>query len=830
MNTRSSIANLLNRMLWALALTLVLQQSALGDGIVDDQFSGATIDPAKWTVVQTNYTGNTGTIGTDGAGHLRVVTACGSSSKPIAVDYVQAISLLPATNWEAYSAINFTNTMTGRSDVDLGYQFVMADGQYAYLQFDSRNGMTLKYGSSTGGSFDGAPLYPSQWYELRFAWSNSVLRAWYREQGGLQWLGGSANAGYTLFSSASTSPQQVKIGQADLATPTSSSAVTMSLLVDYWQQAEPVATPAGTTEDQFTTSPLNTALWRVQRYDMYNNPYYPNTGSAGLDDQGHLQIRIGCSRTDTPMAQEYVETIARLPNANWTACTAVNFTNTMTERSDAGLGFRFEMADGKSAYLRFDSRSGMTLKYGSNTGGSFDGPPLYPAQWYELKFAWSNSVLRAWYRERGGLQWLGGSGNAGYTLFSSAATWPERVKIGQTEIATPTSSSSETMNLLVDYWQAADPTPAAESVTADQFDFTPLDTALWRVQRYYMYNNPYYPNSGSVGLDDQGHLQIQIACSRTDTPIAQEYVETSARLPSVTWTSYTSVRFTNNLIGRSDVDLGYRFEMADGSYAYLLFDTRNSMTLKYGGSVRGEVTGPSLTAGSWYDLKFWWDGASLHGSYRVTGQPSWVGDYLLVTNSVVWPERVKIGQADIATPTSGSAADLTLLVDYWDMPPVPLPPHILTDPQSQTVRKGSNAVFTVLANGDATLIYLWRRNGTTVQAGASSALSITNVQTNHVGTYTVVVTNSVGSATSAPALLTLTGGRTARCLSPSVAGGQFQFSLTGDPMCLYVVQASTNLAGWLPIWTNVTDLSGMAQFVDSAAPNFSRRFYRVQSP
>jgi len=49
-------------------------------------------------------------------------------------------------------------------------------------------------------------------------------------------------------------------------------------------------------------------------------------------------------------------------------------------------------------------------------------------------------------------------------------------------------------------------------------------------------------------------------------------------------------------------------------------------------------------------------------------------------------------------------------------------------------------------------------------------------------------------------------------------------------MCLYVVQASTNLAGWLPIWTNVTDLSGMAQFVDSAAPNFSRRFYRVQSP
>jgi hypothetical protein len=307
-------------------------------------------------------------------------------------------------------------------------------------------------------------------------------------------------------------------------------------------------------------------------------------------------------------------------------------------------------------------------------------------------------------------------------------------------------------------------------------------------------------------------------------------VETFNRLPSVTWTSYTSVRFTNNLIGRSDVDLGYRFEMADGSYAYLLFDTRNGMTLKYGGSVRGEVTGPSLTAGSWYDLKFWWDGASLHGSYRATGQPSWVGDYLLVTNSAVWPERVKIGQADIATPTSGSTADLTLLVDYWDMPPVPLPPHILTDPQSQMVRKGSNAVFTVTASGDATLMYLWHRNGTNVQTSMSSTLSISNVQTNHVGTYTVVVTNSVGSATSAPALLTLTGGSAARCLSPTYAAGQLKFTLTGDPMCLYVVQASTNLAGWLPIWTNSTDHSGMVLFIDGAATNYPRRFYRVESP
>jgi hypothetical protein len=41
----------------------------------------------------------------------------------------------------------------------------------------------------------------------------------------------------------------------------------------------------------------------------------------------------------------------------------------------------------------------------------------------------------------------------------------------------------------------------------------------------------------------------------------------------------------------------------------------------------------------------------------------------------------------------------------------------------------------------------------------------------------------------------------------------------------YVIQASTDLAAWLPVFTNV--VGGPVDFIDSAATNYGRRFYRI---
>jgi len=64
--------------------------------------------------------------------------------------------------------------------------------------------------------------------------------------------------------------------------------------------------------------------------------------------------------------------------------------------------------------------------------------------------------------------------------------------------------------------------------------------------------------------------------------------------------------------------------------------------------------------------------------------------------------------------------------------------------------------------------------------------------------------------------------------STGVKPGGFGFTLTGVVNQTIVVEASTNLADWQPIWTNT--LSGVStNFVDSQWQNHPLRFYRAQS-
>lgn len=85
-------------------------------------------------------------------------------------------------------------------------------------------------------------------------------------------------------------------------------------------------------------------------------------------------------------------------------------------------------------------------------------------------------------------------------------------------------------------------------------------------------------------------------------------------------------------------------------------------------------------------------------------------------------------------------------------------PALATQPQSQTVAAGSSATFTVVAApGTTSPTYQWQRNGTAIAGATSSTLTLSNVSSANAGDYTVVVANDLGSITSNPATLTVTG-------------------------------------------------------------------------
>lgn len=82
-------------------------------------------------------------------------------------------------------------------------------------------------------------------------------------------------------------------------------------------------------------------------------------------------------------------------------------------------------------------------------------------------------------------------------------------------------------------------------------------------------------------------------------------------------------------------------------------------------------------------------------------------------------------------------------------------PGITTEPHSQNVLAGSNAVFTVIANGTMPLHYQWQFNGADLAGQTNTSLTLASVQATDAGSYAVVVTNQYGNVTSAAALLTV---------------------------------------------------------------------------
>ena len=87
---------------------------------------------------------------------------------------------------------------------------------------------------------------------------------------------------------------------------------------------------------------------------------------------------------------------------------------------------------------------------------------------------------------------------------------------------------------------------------------------------------------------------------------------------------------------------------------------------------------------------------------------------------------------------------------------LPAAPLIVINPASLAVAASSNATFGVSAIGSQPLTYQWFFQGAPIAGAASSQFALNNVQSSNAGTYKVVVGNSMGSATSAVASLTVT--------------------------------------------------------------------------
>jgi pectate lyase len=209
--------------------------------------------------------------------------------------------------------------------------------------------------------------------------------------------------------------------------------------------------------------------------------------------------------------------------------------------------------------------------------------------------------------------------------------------------------------------------------------------------------------------------------------------------------SYTVV--VTNVAG-STTSAAATLTVNTGAVAPTITTQPASQTVNAGSSVTFSVVA-SGTAPRGFQWKF--NGANIGGATNssftiASAQSSNAGSYTVtVSNS--------------AGSVTSSAATLTVNVA----------PTITTQPSSQTVNVGSSATFSVVASGTAPLRFQWRFNSANISGATNSSFTIASAQTSNAGTYSVVVSNAIGTVVSSGATLTVnTGG-----------GSNTRFNLTG---------------------------------------------------
>jgi hypothetical protein len=157
------------------------------------------------------------------------------------------------------------------------------------------------------------------------------------------------------------------------------------------------------------------------------------------------------------------------------------------------------------------------------------------------------------------------------------------------------------------------------------------------------------------------------------------------------------------------------------------------------------------------------------------------------------------------------------------------PPSIISQPQNQCGYWGGAITLSAAVGGPGPLSYQWLQNGLAVVQGTDSSLVLTNLQTTNAGSYTLVVSNLNGSATSRPAVVQVKVADVAIALLATNTQNLAALTIAGVANQTYGIQGSSNLTqagGWVGLTNYVAAVPTNVWFDPAPATN-TRTFYRV---
>ncbi len=176
------------------------------------------------------------------------------------------------------------------------------------------------------------------------------------------------------------------------------------------------------------------------------------------------------------------------------------------------------------------------------------------------------------------------------------------------------------------------------------------------------------------------------------------------------------------------------------------------------------------------------------GSFGVSGMttPSTItpGNNALLTVSFS-PTSAGTDSGSLSITSNDPQTPTTIITLAGTGSLTPVAPTITTPPANQTVTAGQTASFTVVAGGTAPLSFQWQKNGASIAGATSASYTTAATTTSDSGsTFRAVVSNTVGTVTSAAATLTVnaTSGKTysiSGAITPAAGGSGATLTLSG---------------------------------------------------
>lgn len=133
-------------------------------------------------------------------------------------------------------------------------------------------------------------------------------------------------------------------------------------------------------------------------------------------------------------------------------------------------------------------------------------------------------------------------------------------------------------------------------------------------------------------------------------------------------------------------------------------------------------------------------------------------------------------------------------------------------------------------DGSATASYLWDFGDGSPTSNLQNPARAYTASGNY--TATVIASDGFSLATNSVSFLVALATSPVPLWVPSsinMAGRQFRISAQVTPSNTYVIEATTNLRTWAPIFTNYP-VGGLLNFTDAASTNIPSRFYRLRTP